>query len=71
VSLEEENQMTWREIKEAVEQVGVGDEEEIGLIQCGNGGDHTFHKVRLGKTLKLAENVSAEKARADAEGCAV
>lgn len=72
MSLEEENQMTWREIKEAVEQVGVGDDEEIGLIQCGNGdGDHTFHKVRLGHALKLAENVSAEKAREDAGGCAI
>jgi hypothetical protein len=64
--------MTWSEIKKAVEQVGVGEEEEISLIQCENGeGDHTFHKVRLGKALKLAENVSAEKAREDAKGCAV
>jgi hypothetical protein len=64
--------MTWKQIKEAVEQAGVKDSEEIGLIQCENGaGDHTFHRVRLGKTLKLAENVSSEQARKDAEGCAV
>ena len=64
--------MTWSEIKKAVEQVGVSDDEEISVIQCENGdGDHTFHKVRLGKMLKLAENVSAEKARDDAQGCAV
>jgi hypothetical protein len=64
--------MTWREIKEAVEQVGVGEDEEIGLIQCEHGdGDHTFHRVRLGKTLKLAENVSAEKVREEVAGCAV
>jgi len=64
--------MTWSEIKTAVEQAGVGEDEEIGLIQCENGdGDHTFHKVKLGRTLKMAENVSAEKAREDAEGCAV
>ncbi len=64
--------MTWAEIKSAVEQAGVRDDEEIGSIQCENGdGDHTFHKVRLGKTLKLVENVSAEKAREDAEGCAI
>ena len=64
--------MTWLEIKTAVAQAGVGEDEEIGLIQCENGdGDHTFHKVRLGKTLKLAEDVSAKKAREDAEGCAV
>lgn len=64
--------MTWREIKQAVEQAGVTDDEEIGSIQCENGnGDHTLHKVRLGHALKLAENVSAEKAREDAKGCAV
>jgi hypothetical protein len=64
--------MTWAEIKRAVEQADVGEGEEIALIQCENGvGDHTFHKVRLGKTLKLAENVSAKKAREDAAGCAV
>jgi hypothetical protein len=64
--------MTWAEIKKAVEQAGVRDDEEIGLIQCENGdGDHTFHRVKLGKMLKLAENVSPEKARKDAEGCAI
>jgi hypothetical protein len=64
--------MTWSQIKSAVEQAGVRDDDEIGLIQCENGdGDHTFHKVRLGKTLKLVENVSAEKAQRDANGCAV
>ena len=64
--------MTWTDIKKAVEAAGVKDDEEIGLIQCENGdGDHTFHKVRLGRMLKLAENVSPEKAHKDAEGCAV
>lgn len=64
--------MTWKEIKRAVEEAGVEDEEEISLIQCENGdGDHTFQKVRLGKTLKLAENVSEEISRRKAEGCAV
>jgi len=64
--------MTWSEIKKPVEQVGVCEEEEISLIQCENGeGDHSFHRVRLGRMLKLAENVSAKKARKDAEGCAI
>ena len=64
--------MTWSEIKNAVEHAGIGEDEEIGLIQCENGnGDHTFHKMRLGKALKLAENVSTEKTREDAQGCAV
>lgn len=64
--------MTWKEIKQAVEEAGVGDDEEIAVIQCENGdGDHTFHKVRLGKSLKLAENVSEEVVRRKAGGCAV
>jgi hypothetical protein len=64
--------MTWAEIKKAVDQAGVREDEEIGLIKCENGvGDHTFHKVRLGKSIKLAENVSARKSRRDAEGCAI
>jgi len=70
--LKKEKSMTWREIKEAVEKAGVGENEEINLIQCENGdGDHTFHKVKLGRMLKLAENVSAKKSREDARGCAV
>jgi hypothetical protein len=64
--------MTWREIKQAVEEVGILDDEEIETIQCENeDGDHTFHKVRLGHMLKLIENVSEEKARKAANGCAV
>ena len=64
--------MTWREIKDAVENAGVREDEEIVQIQCVNGeGDHTFHKLRLGKTLKLTENVSEEVSRKQAEGCAV
>ena len=53
--------MTWREIKDAVERAGVREDEEIIQIQCENGeGDHTFHKLRLGRALKLTENVSEE-----------
>ncbi len=64
--------MTWREIKQAVKDAGIEDDEEIVLIQCENrGGDHTFQKMRLGRRLKLSENVSAREAHKDAEGCAV
>jgi hypothetical protein len=49
--------MTWAEIKKAIEQAGVRDDEEIGLIQCENGdGDHTFHRVKLGKMLKVVRS---------------
>ena len=64
--------MTWREIKDAVAQAGVAEDEEIVLIQCEYGeGDNTFHKVTLGKRLKLAENVSEEVVRKEARGCAI
>lgn len=64
--------MTWKEIKRAVSEAGVGEDEEIVLIQCENTkGDHTFRKTRLGKALKLAENASAQKIREAAEGCAI
>ena len=64
--------MTWRDIKKAVAEAGVGEDEEIILIQCENEeGDHTFQKTRLGKALKLAENVSTQKTHEEANGCAV
>lgn len=64
--------MTWREIKKAVEQAGVGEDEEISLIQIGNGErDHLSHMVRLGKASKLAENISAEKSRKGDRLCAI
>ena len=62
--------MTWNEIKKAVEEAGVTEDEEISLIQCENGnGDKTFRKVRLGRAIKLAENSSPDAE--DYSGCAV
>lgn len=62
--------MTWKQIKEAVEEAGVDDNEEIRLIECENGdGDGTFHKMRLGKTIKLTENTVDNPE--DFSGCAV
>jgi hypothetical protein len=52
--------MTWSEIKK--ENEGVRDDEEIGSIQCENGGERTFHKVRLGKILKRGKRLSRESA---------
>ena len=64
--------MTWREIKKAVEQAGISEEDDIELIRCENtNGDHTFTRMRLGNKLNLTENVATDKAHADAEGCAV
>jgi hypothetical protein len=37
--------VTWKEIKKAVEEAGVEEDEEIRLIQCENGdGDHSSTK---------------------------
>ncbi len=63
--------MTWSEIKKAIDEAGVEEDEDICLIECENGsGDKTFHKMRLGKSVKLAENIS-ESAKHEAAGCAV
>ena len=64
--------MTWKEIKKAVEQAGINEDDDIEVIQCENSsGDHTFRRMQLGNKLKLRESVSPERAREDAEGCAV
>jgi len=62
--------MTWTQIKKAVEESGLKENEEVSLIQCENGdGDGTFHKMRLGNAVKLTENVSEDEA--DYSGCAI
>ena len=61
--------MTWREIKNAVEDAGIGEDDEVSVIQCEpHDGDKTLYKIKLGKFVKLAENFS-ESAREDASGC--
>ena len=64
--------MTWREIKKAVEQAGITEEDDIDLIKCENSnGDYTFARMRIGNKLKLTENITTDKAHEEAEGCAV
>lgn len=61
--------MTWSEIKKAVEDAGIAEEDEVSVIQCqAHRGDKTLHKLKLGKFVKLSENFS-EDAREDASGC--
>ena len=60
--------MTWSEIKKAVEEAGINEEDEVSVIQCqAHDGDKSLHKIKLGKFLKLAENFSKalEKMRVD------
>ena len=62
--------MTWTEIKNAVAQAGIKESEDITAIQCElHDGAKTFHIIKLGKTVKLAEDLS-EAARQAASGCA-
>jgi hypothetical protein len=66
----ESDNVTWKQIKKAVEESDLEEDEEVSLIQCENGdGDGTFHKVRLGRAVKLAENVSEDAAKSS--GCAI
>jgi hypothetical protein len=63
--------MTWLQIKEAVDELGIRENEEILEIRCEQGdGNHTLHQVRIGNFLILAEDLS-EKARKEALGCCV
>lgn len=64
--------MTWKEIKRAVEQAGVKESDDIVEIQCElNDGSKTLHPIRLGKFLKLAEDLSprAQQIERDATCC--
>lgn len=61
--------MTWAEIKRAVEQTGIKEEDEVSAIQCElHHGAKTFHTLRLGKTVKLVEDFS-DSAREEVRGC--
>ena len=62
--------MTWIEIKNAVEQAGIEESDEITAIQCEmRDGAKTFHIIKLGNAIKLAEDF-ADSARSEASGCA-
>lgn len=61
--------MTWSEIKKAVEEAGIDERDEVSVIECqAHNGNKTFHILKLGRYVKLAEDFS-DSARADASGC--
>jgi hypothetical protein len=61
--------MTWAEIKKAVEQAGIKEEQEIYAIHCSHRrGEKKFHVIKIGKALKLSEDTQDE--REDYAGCA-
>jgi hypothetical protein len=61
--------MTWAEIKQAVEQAGILDDDEICAIECEIlEGDKTFQKVHLGNFIKLSENIAEESIKTERTG---
>ncbi|HYL98526.1 MAG TPA: hypothetical protein VEZ90_06185 [Blastocatellia bacterium] len=61
--------MTWSQIKKAVEEAGITEDDEIIDIHCQlHGGDKTLHKMQLGNFVKLAEDES-KSARQEAFAC--
>jgi hypothetical protein len=64
--------MKWSEIKEAVEQSGVSEDDEILEIHCEmREGDKTLHLTRQGDFITLSEYLSEETQRRDLAGCAI
>ena len=62
--------MTWKQIKKAIDEAGLEDDEEISLIQCeSRAGNRTFHKTRLGRAVKLTED--SRQDIEDSSGCAI
>jgi hypothetical protein len=61
--------VNWSEIKKATEAAGIRDDDELSSIQCDlNLGNKTFHVVRLGRFVRLVEDLSSE-AQKEAVGC--
>ena len=53
--------MKWSEIKKAVEQTGVSEDDEILEIHCElRDGNKTLQQMKLGDSLRLTENLSEE-----------
>ena len=62
--------MTWKEVKDAVEELGIKETDEICLVECKfQDCDKTLHKSEMGKKFKLTEGISQETK--DYKGCAV
>jgi len=62
--------MTWSEIKQAVKQAGIRDNDEIVGIECEiRNGDGALHAVTQGDFVRLTEG-SSDTARKDSSGCA-
>ncbi len=64
--------MTWSEIKKAVEEAGVQDEDTVSSIEClNNDGDKTLHVMRFKRSIKLIENYLDNAWIKDSSGCTI
>ena len=62
--------MTWAEIKRAVEQAGIREDDDICAIECEIlEGDKTFQKIHLGNFVKLSENIAEDVIKAERTCC--
>ena len=53
--------MKWSEIKKAVEQTGVREDDEILEIHCElRDGNKTLQQMKLGNSIRLTEDLSEE-----------
>ena len=64
--------MKWSEIKEAVEQSGVSEDDEILEIHCElRDGDNALHPSKQGDFIRLSEHLSEEAQRREIIGSAL
>jgi hypothetical protein len=64
--------MKWSEIKEAVEQTGINEDDEILEIRCEpEGGSKLLQPVRLGGFLRLVEPLPEDAQKRESAGCAI
>jgi hypothetical protein len=58
--------MTWSEIKKAVEQAGIKEEDDICTIHCAiHHGNKILHQKRIGRFVRLSEDFSDSAAESE------
>jgi hypothetical protein len=64
--------MKWSEIKKAVEQTGIREDDEILEIRCEpHDGSKTLQPMKLGDFLQLIEPLSREAQKRESASCVI
>jgi hypothetical protein len=64
--------MKWSEIKKAVEQTGISEDDEILEIHCeSHDGGKTLQPMKLGNSIRLVEPISEEAQKREAASCGI